>query len=47
MSVISKKAEETGQKIQKLCWDNDRFIRGYTEKGERIGAAATRRRISG
>ncbi len=26
--------------IQNLCWDSDRFIRGYTEKGERIGAAA-------
>ena len=37
---LEEKQEETGQKIQKLCWDNDRFIRGYTEKGERIGAAA-------
>lgn len=37
---LEEKQEEIGQKIQKLCWDNDRFIRGYTEKGERIGAAA-------
>ena len=22
-----------------LCWDGDRFIRGFTEEGERIGAA--------
>ena len=27
---LEEKQEETGQKIQKLCWDNDRFIRGYT-----------------
>lgn len=31
---------ELGDIIQRLCWDNDRFIRGYTEKGERIGAGA-------
>ena len=37
---LEEKQEEIGQKIQELCWDNDRFIRGYTEKGERIGAAA-------
>ena len=36
---LEEKQEEIGQKIQKLCWDNDRFIRGYTEMGERIGAA--------
>ena len=30
---------EYGEKIQRLCWDGDRFIRGYTEAGERIGAA--------
>ena len=35
---LEEKQEEIGQKIQKLCWDNDRFIRGYTEMGERIGA---------
>ncbi len=29
-----------GEKVQELCWDNDRFIRGYTEAGERIGEAA-------
>ncbi len=23
--------------INKLCWDEDRFIRGFTEEGERIG----------
>lgn len=31
---------ETAEKINNLCWDDDRFIRGFTEAGERIGAAA-------
>ncbi len=35
-----KKLEETGKLIQSLYWDDDRFIRGYTQAGERIGAAA-------
>lgn len=35
---LEKKLEETGGIIQKLCWDQDRFIRGYTETGARIGA---------
>lgn len=26
-----------GDTIQKLCWNEDRFIRGFTEKGEIIG----------
>lgn len=30
---------EFGKIIQNLCWDQDRFIRGYTEAGEKIGAA--------
>ena len=29
-----------GEKVQELCWDHDRFVRGYTEAGERIGEAA-------
>ena len=37
---LDQKQDEIGRKIQELCWDNDRFIRGYTEAGERIGAAA-------
>ena len=40
ISYLEDKLQETAEKIQKLCWDNDRFIRGYTEAGERIGAAA-------
>ena len=37
---LEEKQKSMGENIQKLCWDNDRFIRGYTEAGERIGAAA-------
>ena len=33
------KAEQKtlGELINRLCWDGDRFIRGYSESGERIG----------
>jgi len=36
---LSEKQKDFGTLIQTLCWDNDRFVRGYTESGERIGAA--------
>lgn len=36
---LEKKQDKMGTLIQNLCWDKDRFIRGYTESGERIGAA--------
>lgn len=39
IKYLDEKLPETRELIQKLCWDNDRFIRGYTEAGERIGAA--------
>lgn len=39
MECLKEKQEKTGEIIQKMCWDHDRFIRGYTEAGERIGAA--------
>lgn len=29
--------EAFGQLVQKLCWNEDRFIRGFTEAGETIG----------
>ena len=29
--------KRTGERIQNLCWNEDRFIRGFTEKGEVIG----------
>lgn len=37
---LEQEAKKLGEKIQTLYWDTDRFIRGYTEKGERIGAPA-------
>ena len=37
---IGRTQEEMGKTIQKLCWDKDRFIRGYTEDGSQIGASA-------
>lgn len=39
IQYLDEKLSEIGGLIQKLCWDNDRFIRGYTENGKRIGAA--------
>lgn len=39
VNYLEEMLKETGAIIQKLCWDQDRFIRGYTEAGERIGAA--------
>ena len=36
---LDGKLAEYESRIQTLCWDGDRFIRGYTETGERIGAA--------
>lgn len=40
ITELDKKIAETAEKINRLCWDHDRFIRGFTETGERIGAAA-------
>ena len=34
---LDKAQKELGDKIQKLCWNQDRFIRGFTERGEVIG----------
>ncbi len=39
-AFLDGKIMESRDKIQQLCWDEDRFIRGYTEDGGRIGAAA-------
>ena len=36
---LEEKQAETGKAMQKLYWDQDRFIRGYTEEGAQIGAA--------
>ena len=40
VKYLEEKLAEAGTIIQTLCWDQDRFIRGYTEHGERIGAPA-------
>ena len=37
IDFITKKQEELREKIQKLCWNEDRFIRGFTEDGQVIG----------
>ena len=34
---LDEKQKEFEEKIQELYWDTDRFIRGFTEAGERIG----------
>lgn len=37
MLYLDKSQRELGNVIQDLCWNEDRFIRGFTEKGEVIG----------
>ncbi len=37
IAFLDKEQKELGDKIQKLCWNEDRFIRGFTEAGEVIG----------
>ena len=39
IAELDEKQKAFGEKVQALCWDDDRFIRGYTEAGERIGEA--------
>ncbi len=40
VDYLDEQQAEMKKKIQGLCWDSDRFIRGFTESGERIGAAS-------
>lgn len=37
IDYLNKKQNELGELIQMLCWNEDRFVRGYTESGEIIG----------
>ena len=37
ISYLDKSQKDLWNVIQNLCWDEDRFIRGFTEKGEVIG----------
>ncbi len=39
-AYLDKMLSETEEKLQRLYWDNDRFIRGFRETGEKIGQAA-------
>lgn len=34
---LDERQEELGKLIEELCWNEDRFIRGFTERGEVIG----------
>ena len=37
IGYLDEEREKLGAVIQDLCWNEDRFIRGFTEKGEIIG----------
>lgn len=37
IQYLDESQKKLGEIIQKLCWDEDRFIRGFTENGEVIG----------
>ena len=37
---LEEKISETYELLQKLCWDENRFIRGFTEAGECIGTVS-------
>lgn len=37
IGYLDDEQEKLGAIIQELCWNEDRFIRGFTEKGEVIG----------
>ncbi len=37
IAFLGGKQKELGEKLQSLCWDTDRFIRGFMEDGTRIG----------
>ena len=40
MAFLDENQKKLGNLIQELCWDEDRFIRGFTESGETIGKRA-------
>lgn len=37
IKYLDRMKNTLGEKIQELCWDEGRFIRGFTEEGEAIG----------
>ena len=40
IAFLDENQKKLGNLIQELCWDEDRFIRGFTESGETIGKRA-------
>ncbi len=38
IGYLDEKQNELEKILQDLCWDEDRFIRGFTERGETIGS---------
>lgn len=38
IAYLDKVQKELGDTIQKTCWEEDRFVRGYKEDGELIGS---------
>ena len=37
IDYLNKNQKKLGEKIESLCWNEDRFIRGFTDTGEIIG----------
>ena len=37
LAWLEEKQAELGSRLQQLCWNEDRFIRGFTEEGQTIG----------
>ncbi len=42
LAFLDEKQSQLGGLIQRFCWNEDRFIRGYTEEGEVIGKRTDR-----
>ncbi len=38
IAYVDKAQAELGDNLQKLCWEDDRYIRGFTEKNQVIGS---------
>lgn len=37
IAYLDEQQKQLGKRIEELCWNEDRFIRGFTERGEVIG----------
>ena len=38
LAYVSREKRDLGKVLNELCWEDDRFIRGFTEKGQVIGS---------